>query len=302
MIMRVFVTGASGWVGSAVVPELIHAGHKVLGLVRSDDKAKALAAMGAEVLLGSMDDLESLKTGAAKADGVIHTAFNHDFSKFAENAAQDRRAIETLGAALEGSKRPLLVTSGFARIAQGRPALESDAAHPIAESYPRASEHAAMALAERGVHASIVRLAPSVHGRGDHGFVPILVNLAREKGQAAYVGSGMNRWPGVHRRDAARVYRLALERGAAGERYHAAAEEGVPFKDIAAAIGHGLKLPVAATSGDEVAKHFGWFAAFAGMDLSASSEKTRSVLGWTPTQPGLLDDIAHAGYCERRAA
>ncbi len=300
--MRVFVTGASGWVGSAVVSELIQAGHQVLGLVRSDDKARVLTAMGAEVHRGSMEDLESLKSGAAKADGVIHTAFNHDFSKFADNAAQDRRAIEALGAVLEGSTRPLLVTSGFARLPQGRPALESDAVGAVSESYPRASEHAAMALAERGVHASIVRLAPSTHGRGDHGFVPILVNLAREKGRSAYVGDGMNRWPGVHRLDAAKIYRLALERGARGERYHAAAEEGVPFKDIATVIGHGLKLAVVGATGDEVARHFGWFAAFAGMDLSASSEQTRKVLGWIPTQPGLLDDIAHAGYCEPAAA
>jgi nucleoside-diphosphate-sugar epimerase len=296
--MRVFVTGASGWVGSAVVQELISAGHQVLGLARSDDKAEVLAAMGAEVHRGSMEDLESLKTGAAKADGIIHTAFNHDFSKFAENSARDRCAIETLGSALEGSTRPLLVTSGFARLAKDRPATEDDAATPITDTYPRASEHAAMALAERGVHASIVRLAPSVHGRGDHGFVPILVNLARENGQAAYIGDGMNRWPGVHRLDAARLYRLALERGAKGERYHAAAEKGVPFKDIAAAIGRGLKLPVVSTSGDETARHFGWFAAFAGMGLTAASEKTRSVLGWKPTGPGLLDDIANAGYCD----
>jgi nucleoside-diphosphate-sugar epimerase len=300
--MRVFVTGASGWVGSAVVQELVSAGHQVVGLVRSDDKAKAIRALGADVLLGSMEDSESLKNGAAKADGVIHCAFNHDFSKFAANAAQDRATIETLGSVLHGSTRPLLVTSGFARLPQGRPALESDAASPISDSYPRASEHAAGALAERGVHASIVRLAPSTHGRGDHGFVPILVNLARQKGRAAYIGDGTNLWPGVHRFDAAKLYRLALERGAKGERYHAAAEEGVPFKDIATTIGNGLKLPTVSVTGDDVAKHFDWFAGFAGMNLAASSAWTRKTLGWTPTHPGLLEDIADAGYCDPVAA
>ena len=296
--MRVFVTGASGWVGSAAVQELLSAGHKVIGLVRSDEAAAKLAATGAEVLRGSMEDLASLKAGAAKADGIIHTAFNHDFSKFAANSTLDRDAIEAMGSVLEGSKRPLLVTSGFARRAAGRPVTEDDLPPPVTEAYPRASEHAAMMLAERGVHASIVRLAPSVHGRGDHGFVPRLVALSREKGQAAYIGDGLNRWTGVHRLDAARVYRLALERGTAGERYHAAAEEGVPFKDIAGAIGKGFNLPVVAKTGDEIADHFGWFAGFATMDMAASSEWTRKVLGWTPTHPGLLDDIAHAGYCD----
>jgi nucleoside-diphosphate-sugar epimerase len=299
--MRVFVTGASGWVGSAVVQELLSAGHKVIGLVRSDEAAAKLATTGAEVLRGSMEDLDSLKAGAAKADGVIHTAFNHDFSKFAANSALDRGAIEAIGAVLEGSKRSLLVTSGFARAAVRRIATEEDPAPPVSESYPRASEQAAMTLAERGVNASIVRLAPSVHGPGDHGFVPRLVALAREKSQAAYIGDGQNRWPGVHRLDAARLYRLALERGTAGERYHAAAEEGVPFKDIARAIGKGLDLPVVAKAGDEITAHFGWFAGFAAMDMAASSERTRKILGWTPTHPGLLDDIAHAGYCNRAA-
>lgn len=296
--MRVFVTGASGWVGTAVTRELVTAGHQVLGLVRSDDKAKAIKALGAEALLGSMEDVESLRTGAAKSDGIIHTAFNHDFSKFADNSAHDRRTIETLGAVLEGSSRPLLVTSGFARLTNGRPATEDDASPPTSESFPRVSEHTAMALAERGIHASVVRLAPSVHGRGDKGFVPNLVNLAREKGQSAYIGDGMNYWTGVHRLDAARLYRLALERGAKGERYHAADEEGVAFKDIAAAIGKGLGVPVVSTTGDATTKHFGWFAGFAAMTMSASSAKTRKLLGWEPKQPGLLDDIANAGYCD----
>ena len=292
--MRVFVTGATGWVGSAVVNDLVAAGHQVIGLCRSEEKAAALAATGAEVLHGTLEDLDILRRGAASADGVIHTGFNHDFSKFAENCVVDKLAIETIGGVLEGSDRPLLVTSGTGLLAQGRLVTE-DMVQVFDPAWPRTSEEAAIALAARGVRASAVRLPPSVHGHGEHGFVPMLIGIAREKGVSVYVSDGSNRWAAVHRLDAARVFRLALEHGAQGGPFHAIAEEGVPFKAIAEVIGRHLNVPVVSKSPEEAAEHFGWFR-FAMMDIPASSERTRSVLGWKPQQRGLIADFVHPSY------
>jgi nucleoside-diphosphate-sugar epimerase len=287
--MRIFVTGATGFIGSAVVQELIGAGYQVLGLARSDAGAASLAAAGADVHRGSLEDLESLRSGASSADGAIHTAFIHDFSKFAENCETDRRAIETLGEALAGSNRPLIVTSGTGGLAPGGVATEDmeAAVHP---AMPRVSEQTGLALIARGVRVSVVRL-PQVHDRDKQGLVTYLIAVAREKGVSAYVGNGLNRWPAVHLLDAAPLYRLALEKGTAGAKYHAVAEEGVPVREIAEAIGRGLKIPVVAKSPDEAAGHFGWLAFFAGRDAPASSALTQQRLGWRPTGVGLISDL-----------
>jgi nucleoside-diphosphate-sugar epimerase len=293
--MRIFVTGATGFVGSAVVQELIHAGHQVIGLARSDAGTKSLEAAGAQVHRGDLENLETLRAGASKADAVIHTAFIHDFSNYESSTETDRRAIEALGSALAGSDRPLIVTSGTALVAPGRLATEDAAASKL---LPRKSEQAAESVAALGVNVSVVRLPPSVHGDGDHGFVPLIIRLAREKGVAAYVGDGLNRWSAVHRLDAAHLYRLVLEKGSAGARYHGVADEGVPFREIAGVVGRRLNIPVVSKTPEEAKDHFGWFALFAGIDNPASSHRTRELLGWQPKQPGLIEDIDRPSYFE----
>ncbi len=294
--MRVFLTGATGFIGSAIVPELLNAGHQVLGLTRSDAGAKALLAAGAQVHRGTLEDPESLRSGAAQADGVIHCAFDHDFSNFVANCEKDRRAIEALGGALIGSDRPLVITSGtgMGNAVEGQPATEdvfnSDEPHPR-----KASELAAAEILAKGVNVSVMRL-PQVHDPVKQGLITPMVELAREKGVCAYVGDGLNRWPAAHVLDVARLYRLALEKGQAGARYHAVAEEGVTARAIAEVVGHGLKVPVVALSSEEAPAHFGWLAAFTGLDIPASSAQTRERLGWSPNGPGLISDLEHMRY------
>lgn len=286
--MRVFVTGASGFIGSAIVKELVAAGHQVLGLARSEASANSLTAAGAEVLKGSLEDLDSLKRGAADSDGVIHTAFIHDFSQYEAAAATDKAAIEAIGSVLAGTNRPFVVTGGLGGLKPRNLQIDEDDASP---AFPRASEAAALALTDQGVRVSVVRLSPSVHDQGDYGFVPTLVNIAREKGISAYVGDGSNVWPAVHRLDAAHLFILALEKGIAGSRYNGVTDEGVPIREIAEVIGKNLDIPVVSISPEEAAGHFGWMSRFIVMNIPATSVKTRDELGWQSTHIGLLADL-----------
>jgi nucleoside-diphosphate-sugar epimerase len=291
--MRVFVTGASGWIGSAVIPELLGAGHQVLGLARSDSSAAAVAALGAEVLRGDLDDLETLRAGAASSDGVIHLAFIHDFANFDASVAADRRAIETMGTALEGSGRPLVIASGTPQV-PGRVATERDEQTALgAVSGRAASARATLDLATRGVRSSVVGLPRTVHGDGDrHGFIAILVATARDKGVAGYVGDGSNRWPAVHVLDAAHLFRLAVEQAPAGSRLHAVGDEGVPIRDIADVIGRHLNLPTASVPAED----FGFLGQILSVDQPASAALTRDLLGWRPVQPGLIEDMEKGHY------
>jgi nucleoside-diphosphate-sugar epimerase len=293
--MRVFVTGAAGFIGAATTKELIANGHQVIGLARNDANADSLKKMGAQVHRGSLEDVDSLKSGARNSDGVIHLAFIHDFSKFAENGQIDKRAIEAMGSVLEGTNKPFVVTSGTGLLAPGRLATEDDAAHS-GEGIPRVSESAAFAFANRGVRASAIRL-PQVHGgEGKAGFIGYLYEVAKAKGVSAYVGDGSNRWPAAHRDDVAVLYRLALEKGRAGAPYHAVAEEGVPVKPMAELFGKVLNVPVKSITQDEAFAHYGFLAMFAGLDMPASSAKTQAELGWKPKQIGLMEDIGQPGY------
>jgi len=291
--MRVFVTGATGFIGSAIVRELVANGHEVLGLARSDEGAAKLEKAGVAVHRGSLEDVETLKNAAAKADGVIHTAFIHDFSNMPASAKTDTIAIQAMGSVLAGSGRPLVIASGTALLAQGKLGTENDEASGTVNTLRAPSEQAITELAAQGVRSSVVRLPPSVHGEGDHGFMHVLIGIARQTGVSAYVADGLNRWPAVHRLDAARVFRLALEKGTPGARYHAVGDEGVPTRVIATAIGRGTNLPV---QGGATAEHFGWMGHFFSLDVPASSMLTRERLGWEPTGLGLIADLEQGHY------
>jgi nucleoside-diphosphate-sugar epimerase len=293
--MRVFLTGATGFIGSAIVPELVAAGHTVVGLARSDAGADSLARLGIESHRGDLSDVDGLAEAARASDGVIHTAFNHDWSVSREVASEtDRRAVEAMAGALEGSGKPFVVTSGTAIVAGSRTATEEDVPRPGVMR--AASEEAVQAAAGRGVRASVVRLSPTVHGAGDHGFAHMLIDIARRTGISAYVGDGANRWPAVHRLDAARLFRLALEKAAPGARLHGVAEEGVSMREIAQTIGAGLGVPVRSLTIEEAQAHFDWFARFVAIDNPTSSAITRSSLGWRPREPELLTDMRDSGY------
>jgi len=295
--MKVFVTGATGFIGTALVQELTKAGHRVLGLARSAASAEKLRAAGAEVQPGDLEDVDSLRAGAAAADAVIHAGFVHDFSRFAEVCQIDKVAIGTLGTTLAGSNRPFIVTSGTALVNQGVMATEDMPSNHDVTRFPRVSESSLDPFTSQGVRTAIIRLAPSVHGEGDHhGFIPMLVNIARQKGVVAYIGEGLNRWNAVHRLDAVHLYRLALEKGEAGMKYHAVGDEGITLKTISEAIGQHLNLPVISITPEEAPAHFGWFAMMAALDCPASSQRTQKRLDWKPVHPKLLDDLASGIY------
>jgi nucleoside-diphosphate-sugar epimerase len=298
--MRVFVTGASGFIGSAVVRELVQAGHEVVGLARSDRAADAVEAAGASVHRGDLEDLDSLRRGAGEADAVIHTAFNHDFTVSRRDASQtDRRAVEAMAETLAGSNRRLVITSGTAGLAPGRLATEDTTPDLAADSVGRyAVEEMAVSFVPRGVSVSVVRFPPTVHGRGDHGFVSLLIGIARDKGFSAFIADGANRWPAVHRLDAAHLFRLAVEGAPAGARLHGVGEEGIPIRDIAEVIGRHLNLPVRSITRDQAGGHFGFLAAFLALDCPASSAKTQELMGWHPAQPGLIADLEQGHYFE----